>query len=87
MPSQHRASTKRQANGQPKKKGISVEKEKTICDLMEQFDDEAADINEADFDEEKRAWTERAANRRLQMEAREFRGQRSRRTDYCRLDS
>ncbi|TPX12883.1 uncharacterized protein E0L32_006763 [Thyridium curvatum] len=80
--SEPRVPAKRQANGQAKKKGLSAEKEKNIRDLMDQFDNEAGDIDGAEFDEELKAFKERALRRRTEMAARESKEHPARRDEF-----
>ncbi|KAL1877568.1 hypothetical protein VTK73DRAFT_8557 [Phialemonium thermophilum] len=78
---------KRQANGHPKQKTFTAEKEKRIRDLMEQFDEQAHDIDEDDFDEELRAWKERSLRRSQAMMAREVQQRQLRREDFTELET
>jgi chromatin-remodeling ATPase INO80 len=83
--SEPRVPAKRLANGQPKKRALSAEKERNIQELMQQLDDEAADIDETDIDDEILAWRDRAMKRRTDMQKRDFEGLRPRRVDFTDL--
>ncbi|SPQ21371.1 da97e419-2e55-4f05-8aa8-ba8855263119 [Thermothielavioides terrestris] len=84
-PSSVRAPAKRLANGVPKHKVFSADKEKKIRDLMEQFD--LDDVDETDFEEERYAWLERAKRRRQEMNRRDVAHQRIRRGDYAQAEA
>ncbi|KAL2166028.1 hypothetical protein VTG60DRAFT_3433 [Thermothelomyces hinnuleus] len=79
-----RVAVKRSANGLPKHKVFSAEKEKKIRELMEQFD--ADDVDETDFEDEFQAWKERAQRRRQEMNRRDVAQRRARRSDYARIE-
>ena len=76
---------KRAANGIPKHRVFSADKEKRIRDLMEQFD--AEDVDETDFEEELRHWKQRAQRRRQEMNRRDVSLRQARRGDYARVEA
>ncbi|EON98709.1 putative ino80-like protein [Phaeoacremonium minimum UCRPA7] len=78
---QARVPAKRQANGQPKQKMFSADKEKKIKELMDQFDNQSTDVEEGDVDEEE-AWKLRARKRRSDMELRDTKHRSSRRNNF-----
>ncbi|KAL2018013.1 hypothetical protein VTK56DRAFT_1329 [Thermocarpiscus australiensis] len=81
-PASLRVPTKRSVNGYPKHKVFSADQEKKIRELMEQFDYE--DVDDEDFDEEFRAWVERAQRRRYEMHLRDATAHKqSRRGDFA----
>ncbi|OIW29385.1 INO80-like protein [Coniochaeta ligniaria NRRL 30616] len=82
-----RPSTKRQANGVPKQKVPNAGQERRIRELMEQFDGEADQIVEEEYDEEAKAWKERSRRRRQEMEAREISLRQGRRSDFAETES
>ncbi|KAH6850456.1 INO80-like protein [Chaetomium sp. MPI-CAGE-AT-0009] len=84
-PSSTRVPAKRSANGLPKHKVFSAEKEKKIRELMEQLDFE--DVDATDFDDELHAWKERAQRRRQEMNRRDMVHRQARRTDYAHLEA
>jgi DNA helicase INO80 len=86
-PSSARPATKRQANGVPKQKVPNAGQEMRIRELMEQFDGEADQVVEEEYDEEARAWRERSRRRRQEMEAREISLRQSRRSEFAEVES
>ena len=54
---------------------------------MEQFDDQADDVDEEDFAEELRAWKERALRRRREMISRDVEQRQSRRSDFAEVET
>ena len=84
-PTPVRPPAKRLANGAPKHKVFSADKEKRIRDLMEQFESE--DVDEGDFDGELRAWMERAQRRRQEMNRRDVTHRQSRRGDFAETEA
>lgn len=76
-----RIPTKRLANGFPKHKVFPADKEKKIRDLMEQFDFE--EVDDSEFEDELRAWVERAQRRRQEMNRREVSHRQARRADFA----
>jgi len=76
---------KRAANGIPKHRVFSADKEKRIRDLMEQFD--AEDVDETDFEEELRYWKQRAQRRRQEMNGRDVSLRQARRGDYAHVEA
>jgi len=76
---------KRLANGHPKQKTFSADKEKKIRDKMDQID---AEETEADgYTEEERAWKERSAARRRDMNNRDLSQRQTRRGNYTVAES
>ncbi|KAJ5020096.1 Chromatin-remodeling ATPase INO80 [Colletotrichum sp. SAR 10_99] len=63
-----RVPAKRQANGQPKQKTLSAEKEKKVQALIAQLDAEADDLDDADFAEEHAQFQQRGNKRRRLMQ-------------------
>jgi DNA helicase INO80 len=84
-PSSVRIPTKRLANGIPKHKVFSAEKEKKIRELMEQF--ELEDVDETDFEDELYAWKERAQRRRQEMNRRDATYRQGRRGDFAHTEA
>jgi DNA helicase INO80 len=84
-PSSVRIPTKRLANGAPKHKVFSAEKEKKIRELMEQF--ELEDVDETDFEDELYAWKERAQRRRQEMNRQDFAHRQARRGDFAHMEA
>ncbi|KAH6641314.1 hypothetical protein F5144DRAFT_482102 [Chaetomium tenue] len=84
-PSSTRVPAKRSANGLPKHKVFSAEKEKKIRELMEQLDFE--DVDATDFEDELHAWKERAQRRRQEMNRRDMTHRQARRNDYAQLEA
>jgi len=80
-----RVPAKRQANGQPKRRALSAEKERDILDRMQELDEEAMDMDETEYDDEEQTWRERALRRRADMEGRDHSEHQSRRTDLTAL--
>ncbi|KAK4233770.1 INO80-like protein [Achaetomium macrosporum] len=85
IPSSVRIPTKRLANGIPKQKVFSADKEKKIRDLMEQFEHE--DVDETDYEEERYAWLERAQRRQQEMNRRDMAYRQARRADYAHTEA
>jgi DNA helicase INO80 len=87
-PSSARPPAKRQVNGVPKQaKAPNAGQEKRIRELMEQFDGEADQIVEEEFDEEAQAWRERSRRRREEMETRDIPLVQRRRADFAETES
>jgi len=84
-PTMLRIPTKRTANGSMKHKAFSADKEKTIRDIMDQFDYES--IDETEFEDELLAWKERARRRRQEMNRRDFIHRQSRRSDFAETEA
>ncbi|KXX77613.1 putative DNA helicase ino80 [Madurella mycetomatis] len=84
-PASLRVPTKRLANGIPKQKVFSADKEKKIRELMEQFDFE--DVDGSEFDEEQTTWMERAQRRRQEMHRRDIALRQSRRGDFSEVET
>ncbi|KAK3326162.1 SNF2 family N-terminal domain-containing protein [Apodospora peruviana] len=84
-PSSMRVPTKRLANGHPKQKSFSADKEKKIRDLMEQF--EADDVDEDDFEFELRAWKERSHRRRSEISKLDLAHRQPRRAEYTESET
>lgn len=84
-PTTLRVPAKRLANGNPKQKVFSADKEKKIRELMEQF--ELENVDESDFEDEFRAWRERAQRRRLEMNRRDVAYRPLRRGDYAETEA
>ncbi|KAB5576088.1 INO80-like protein [Coniochaeta sp. 2T2.1] len=82
-----RPPAKRQANGVPKPKVPNPGQEKRIREHMEQFDSEADQIVEEEYDEEARVWRERSRRRRQEIEAREISLQQVRRSEFAESES
>lgn len=80
-PTSTKTPAKRQANGQPKQKLFSLDKEKKIRELMDQFDNESLD--EDGFEIEEQAWRDRTLRRRRDLEDREVSIRRDRREDFA----
>ncbi|KAK4226401.1 putative DNA helicase ino80 [Podospora fimiseda] len=74
---------KRLANGNPKQKVFSADKEKKIREMMEQFD--AEDIDEDEYDS--CGWTHRAKRRRLDFPSRDSSRRPLRRSDFADSES
>jgi DNA helicase INO80 len=85
IPSSVRVPAKRLANGIPKHKVFSADKEKKIRDLMEQFEHE--DVDETDYEEERYAWLERAQRRQQEMNRRDTVYRQARRADYAHTEA
>ncbi|KAK4138470.1 INO80-like protein [Trichocladium antarcticum] len=80
-----RLPAKRLANGVPKHKIFSADKEKRIRDLMEQFESE--DVEEGDFEGELNAFMERAQRRRREMNRRDLAHRQPRRGDFAETEA
>ena len=85
IPTMLRIPIKRMANGSVKHKAFSADKEKTIRDIMDQFDYES--IDETEFEDELLAWMERAKRRRQEMNRRDFIHRQSRRSDFAETEA
>ena len=79
--SESRVPAKRQANGQPKKRALSAEKERDILGRMQALDDDAMDLDDTEYDDEEQTWRERGLRRRAYMEGRDHSEEQTRRTD------
>lgn len=79
-----RVPAKRQANGQLKEKAKqhSAELEKDIQILMAQIDEEASDLENADFEVEKLLFQSRSLKRKLDLDSQETSRQKLRRAKY-----
>lgn len=76
---------KRLANGNPKQKLFSADKEKKIREMMEQFDSEG--IDDEDFDPYLREWKHRTKRRRIDVQSRESARRQSRRGDFAKVEA
>ncbi|KAK3359468.1 INO80-like protein [Lasiosphaeria hispida] len=83
-PAPARVPVKRLANGHPKQKTFSADKEKKIQEIMDQF--EAEDVEEDEFEEEVKSWKERSARRRQDMNNRDLSQHQTRRGDYTQAE-
>jgi len=84
-PSSARVPAKRQANGFPKHKVFSADKEKKIRELMDRFD--LDDVSETEFEDERQVWKERAQRRRREMNGRDLSHRQTRRGDYAHVEA
>ncbi|KAI0017005.1 hypothetical protein F4780DRAFT_630132 [Xylariomycetidae sp. FL0641] len=74
---------KRQANGQPKTKTLSADKEKKIQGLLDQLDNDMDEIDLSELDIEEEFYAGRAKKRRLALENAEHQDHIYRRGDLC----
>ncbi|KAL2261930.1 hypothetical protein VTK26DRAFT_2965 [Humicola hyalothermophila] len=84
-PTSLRIPVKRLANGHPKQKVFSADKEKKIREIMDQF--ELEDADESEFEDEMRAWIERAQRRRDEMIRRDAAHRPFRRGDFAETEA
>ncbi|KAI1339430.1 SNF2 family N-terminal domain-containing protein [Xylariaceae sp. FL0016] len=78
---------KRQANGQPKTKTLSADKEKKINNLLDQLDAEADDVDTSEFEAEKEFFYGRSKKRKLNLENAEYQDHIVRRGDLTNFTS
>ncbi|KAH6652567.1 SNF2 family N-terminal domain-containing protein [Truncatella angustata] len=78
---------KRQSNGQAKPKQLSVEKEKKIEKLLEQFDSQADDVDLSELEIEHEFYLGRGKRRRLELEKLESQDNETRRSDTVKYSS
>ncbi|KAJ4302025.1 putative DNA helicase ino80 [Collariella sp. IMI 366227] len=83
-PSSIKVPAKRHANGVPKHKVFSADKEKRIRELMDQLESE--EVDETEFEDEMLAWTERAQRRRQEMNRRDAAHRQVRRAEYAQTE-
>ncbi|KAK5660196.1 hypothetical protein OQA88_13666 [Cercophora sp. LCS_1] len=84
-PTTMRVPIKRLANGHPKQKTFSADKEKKIQEVMNKL--ELDDATDDDFDDEERIWRERVRSRRLEMNQRDLSLHQYRRGDYTEMEA
>jgi chromatin-remodeling ATPase INO80 len=77
--------TKRQANGQPKAKGLPVEKEKKVLNAMAKLDAAADDLDMDDLEEEFLAFKQRGPKRQRLMESADAEQNALRRLDFTEM--
>ncbi|KAK2007327.1 hypothetical protein LZ32DRAFT_56976 [Colletotrichum eremochloae] len=78
-----RVPSKRQANGQPKQKTLSAEKEKKVMDLIAQLDAEADDLTDSDLAAERAQYQESGNKRRRLMQEKDSTRNVERREDFA----
>lgn len=76
---------KRQANGQPKPKTLSADKEKKIQGLLEQLDAEMDDIDLSELESERQSYMTRSKKRKLNFGKDEFQDNLVRRADLTQF--
>ncbi|RYP08031.1 hypothetical protein DL764_002177 [Monosporascus ibericus] len=72
---------KRQANGQPKPKALSADKEKKIQNLLDRLDAEMDDIDLSELEEERQLYIGRSKKRKLNLGKEEYQDNIVRRAD------
>lgn len=72
---------KRQANGQPKSKTLSADKEKKIQIVLDQLDAKLDDIDLSELESERRSYIDRSKKRKLNTGKEEYQDSVHRRTD------
>ncbi|KAK1985667.1 SNF2 family N-terminal domain-containing protein [Colletotrichum cereale] len=77
-----RVPSKRQANGQPKQKTLSAEKEKKVMDLIAQLDADADDLTDSDLAAERAQYQESGNKRRRLMQDKDGKRNVERREDF-----
>ncbi|KAK2022178.1 hypothetical protein LX32DRAFT_206343 [Colletotrichum zoysiae] len=77
-----RVPSKRQANGQPKQKTLSAEKEKKVMDLIAQLDAEADNLTDSDLAAERAQYQESGNKRRRLMQEKDSKRNVERREDF-----
>ncbi|KZL76642.1 snf2 family domain-containing protein [Colletotrichum incanum] len=77
-----RIPSKRQANGQPKQKTLSADKEKKVLDLIAQLDAEADDLTDSDLAAERAQYQESGNKRRRLMQDKDSKRNVERREDF-----
>ncbi|KAI0471047.1 SNF2 family N-terminal domain-containing protein [Xylariaceae sp. FL0804] len=74
---------KRQANGQPKPKVLSADKEKKITSLMEQFEANMDDVDLSELEVEEKFFVGRCKKRKLNLEQAEYQDHLARRNELA----
>ena len=72
---------KRQANGQPKPKTLSADKEKKIQHVLDQLDAQMDDVDLSELDTERHSYSTRSKRRKLNISKEEYRDNTLRRAD------
>ncbi|KAK3995559.1 putative DNA helicase ino80 [Cladorrhinum sp. PSN332] len=80
-----RPPTKRLANGNPKQKVFSADKEKKIREMMERFDGE--DVDDDEYDTDLQDWTHRTKRRRLDVQSRDSARRQLRRGNFAETEA